>query len=101
WPAALLIEGANGAVAALGLLAIQDLCVRAAPRGNEALGYAIVIAVSNLGVALSEVIGTRISTGLSVSFPMLVVISAATTAVTALGVPLLPRELLTGQGRSD
>lgn len=94
WHAALAIEAANGFLAAPGLLAIQNLAVRATPRGHEALGYALILSVANVGVVLSEVIGAHLSTGLGLEFRTLVILNAAVTAVTIFGIPLLPRSLL-------
>lgn len=89
--AALVIEAASGFVGTLGILPLQDLAVHATPRRNEALGYAVIIAIGNLGISLSEIIGTRIASFFHLSFTALVPICALASALTLSGLLLLPR----------
>ncbi|WP_437650581.1 MFS transporter [Sorangium sp. So ce362] len=94
-PAAILTEAADGFLGGLGLLAVQELTIRAAPRGFEAVGYSLLLGASLLSGALSEVIGTRIESWFQLSIFELIVVSAAASAVALLLVPLLPRALFT------
>jgi len=93
WTAAIVIEVVNGVLAAIGLVAVQDLAVRATPRGSEALGYALIIGIANVGVSLSEVIGARLPAALGLGFGTLVLVNAAWIALSAPAVLLLPPEI--------
>ncbi|WP_433931169.1 MFS transporter [Sorangium cellulosum] len=94
-PAAFLIEAADGFLGGLGLLAVQELTIRAAPRGLEAVGYSLLLGASLLSGAISEVVGTRILSWFQLSLFELIVVSAAASAAALLLVPLLPRALFT------
>lgn len=100
-PAAFAIEIANGFIGVLGLLPLQHMYVRAAPRGGEALGYALLLSTGNFGRSVSEVIGTVIMARCSLPFSGLVLISAAASALTAVSVLLLPRTLWTHDDHPD
>lgn len=78
-------------------LALMDLAVRSTPAGCEALGFALMMSVRNFGIALSDLLGSKILDshvsvfGYSVTFETMVVINAATTLLILFFVRLLPR----------
>jgi predicted MFS family arabinose efflux permease len=93
YPAAVVIEAVNGFVGMLGLMPLHDLAARAAPRGGAALGFALILGIANLGISLSEVIGTRLAAALHLNLTAIVLISAAASACSLFSLPLLPRSL--------
>lgn len=104
---AYLIHGVIGAVAVLAELSLMDLAVRSTPRGCEALGFALMMSVRNFGIALSDVVGSKLMDQAHLSFNTLVIVNVATTTVILVFVPLLPKSLvmrkegqIAGQGSS-
>jgi predicted MFS family arabinose efflux permease len=93
-PLAFCVEAAAGFVSMLGLLPLYDLSARATPRGSEALGYSLIMAIGNFGIGLSDVWGTRIAKAFGLDFFGMIWINAATTAAILIFIPLLPRVLV-------
>jgi hypothetical protein len=91
---AILIEGGNGFLAAIGTLVIFDLSARAAPDGCEALSYSLMMAASNLSSQLSNIIGSWMYEKLHWPFMHLVWLNAGTTFLILIVVPFLPRVLM-------
>jgi predicted MFS family arabinose efflux permease len=81
----------NGFCVILAEMALMDLSVRATPRGCEALGFSLMMSVRNFGIALSDVLGSKMMDQYHFSFNSLVLINAGTTFAILLFVPLLPR----------
>jgi predicted MFS family arabinose efflux permease len=75
-------------------LSLMDLAVRSTPPGCEALGFALMMSVRNFGIALSDVVGSKLMDQAHLTFDTLVIINAATTAAVLLFVPALPRALI-------
>ena len=92
--AALVIEGVVGFVGTLAVLPLWDLCGRATPKKNEALGYSLMMSVLNLTGALSNVAGSWLYEHLHWNFKNLVWLNAGTTALVLLIVPLIPATLM-------
>jgi MFS family permease len=88
------VHSIGGFVVVLSELALMDLAVRSTPAGCEALGFSLMMSVRNFGIAMSDVIGTKMMDRFHVNFSSLVLINAATTAVILLFVPLLPRAVM-------
>ncbi len=84
----------GGAVGVISEVALMDLAVRSTPRGCEALGFALMISVRNFGIAMSDVVGSKLMDQAHFSFNTLVILNAATTAAVLLFVPALPRALV-------
>ena len=61
-------------------LSLMDLAVRSTPKGCEALGFSLMMSIRNFGIALSDVIGSKMMDDYHYSFNSLVLINAATTA---------------------
>jgi predicted MFS family arabinose efflux permease len=88
------IHAINGALGVISEVALLDLAVRSTPRGCEALGFALMISVRNFGIAMSDVVGSKLMDQAHFSFNTLVLLNAATTAAVLLFVPALPRALV-------
>jgi predicted MFS family arabinose efflux permease len=85
------IHIAGGLVGVLSELALMDLAVRSTPPGCEALGFSLMMSVRNFGIALSDVLGSKMLDDFHFSFESLVVINAATTLAVLIFVPFLPK----------
>lgn len=84
----------TGAVSVLSDLSLMDLAVRSTPRGCEGLGFALMMSVRNFGIAMSDVIGSKLMDQAHFGFTTLVLINAATTAAVLFFVPALPKALV-------
>src|SRR5579872_5157827 len=84
------IEAINGLAAALIVVTLFDLAVRAVPSACPYLGYAVLMSVNNAARALSEV--TMAS--LSLSFATVVALSAVCSVLALLVVVRLPAALI-------
>jgi predicted MFS family arabinose efflux permease len=83
-----------GFTAVLAQLAALDLATRAAPRGVEAMGYALMVSAYNISLNLSDVVGSRIWESLHRQFNWLVAINAGTTLLVLAAIPFLPAGLV-------
>lgn len=92
--AAAVIESENGLLGTLAPLALMDLAVRATPRGSESLGFSLMMSVTNIGMALSDITGSWLIDHHYATFFNLVWINAGTTALILVVIPLLPSALL-------
>jgi predicted MFS family arabinose efflux permease len=88
------VHAVTGAVSVLSELSLMDLAVRSTPRGCEGLGFALMMSVRNFGIAMSDVIGSKLMDQAHFGFTTLVLINAATTAAVLLFVPALPKALV-------
>lgn len=88
------VHAVTGALSVLSELSLMDLAVRSTPRGCEGLGFALMMSVRNFGIAMSDVIGSKLIDQAHFSFATLVFINACTTAAVLLFVPALPRSLV-------
>lgn len=87
----------SGFGAFMAQLAALDLATRAAPRGVEAMGYALMVSAYNISLNLSDVSGSWLWQHLNPHFAPLVFINAGTTLVVLLVVPFLPKRLIEGR----
>ena len=88
------VHAVTGALSVLSELSLMDLAVRSTPRGCEGLGFALMMSVRNFGIAMSDVIGSKLMDQAHFSFATLVFINAGTTAAVLLFVPALPKALV-------
>jgi predicted MFS family arabinose efflux permease len=88
------VHAVIGAIGVLAELSLMDLAVRSTPRGCEGLGFALMMSVRNFGIAMSDVIGSKLMDQAHFSFATLVLINAGTTAAVLLFVPALPKALV-------
>jgi len=91
--AAAIIESQNGLIATVAELALMDLAARATPKGNEGLGFALMMSVRNGGQALSDIFGSWLIDRHIVTFFNLVWLNAGTTALILIVIPFLPHIL--------
>jgi predicted MFS family arabinose efflux permease len=89
-----LIHSLGGFVGVLSELALMDLAVRSTPVGCEALGFSLMMSVRNFGIALSDVLGSKLMDQYHMEFSTLVWVNAGTTFVILLFVPFLPRLIM-------
>jgi predicted MFS family arabinose efflux permease len=105
---ALIIESAAGLGFTLAQLPLFDLAARSATRGSEALAYSLMIALWNLSLSFSDVLGAWLFEGGGFTIPLvnlavqlppltfkdLVWVNAGTTALVLLAIPYLPGRLV-------
>lgn len=94
-------KGTAIAIEAIGLLGytlaqlpLFDLAARATPKGSEALGYAVMLALGNLSTSISDVIGSYLFDHFKLGFKNLVWVNAGTTALVLIVIPFLPSYLV-------
>lgn len=90
---ALAVDFTYGFGFALAEVCLLDLCARSTPKGSEALGFALIVSVTNLTTQGADVIGS-VLVGAKWSFPDLVLLNAGTSLVVLILLPFLPRTLL-------
>jgi Na+/melibiose symporter-like transporter len=91
---AIVIEGVGILGYTLAQLPLFDLAARATPKGSEALGYAVMLALGNLSTSFSDVLGSLLFEKFKLTFMNLVWINAGTTALVLFVVPFLPGYLV-------
>jgi predicted MFS family arabinose efflux permease len=91
---ALVVEGLAGMGLTLAQLPLFDLAARATPKGSEALGYSLMIALWNIGLSLSDIIGSALFEKYGLTFMNLVWVNAGTTALVLVVIPFLPGRLV-------
>ena len=97
---ALVVQGLSGLLGVIVSVALMDLAGRASPRGAEAMSYSLLMSAANLGGTGSDILGSWLYEHLHVSLPALICLSAATTALALLALPLVPRALLQSHDRT-
>jgi hypothetical protein len=82
----------------LAVMPLYDVAARAAPRGSESVGYAVVLGMQTLALyAVSDVIGSYLYGHFHLTFQQLVWVDAGATLAVLAFVPALPRTLLAGR----
>jgi MFS family permease len=74
-------------------LALMDLAIRSTPAGSEGLGFSLMMSVRNFALFGTDWLGAAVLDKFHLPFNDLVLINAATTAITVPLVFLLPRTL--------
>ena len=92
--AALVLEPIAGFCFLLGIMPIHELTARASPREHEAFVFAAILSVGNAAIALSDVIGTRLSATFGLSLHELILVNAGSVLATLVLLPLVPALLL-------
>ena len=87
-------QGTSGLLGIVVGVALMDLAARATPRGGEAMAYSLLMSAANIGTTGSDVLGSWLYDKMHVPFSVLVWISAGTTALALLAIPLIPRTVL-------
>lgn len=91
---AIVIQAASGLLGIFVAVALMDLAARASPRGAEAMSYSLLMSAANLGTTCADISGSWLFVRLHNSLPPLIWISAGTTALALLALPLIPRAIL-------
>ena len=94
WLSALIIESLAGLVGTLAQLPLVDLALRATPPGNEAFGYSLMMSVWNIGLSVSDLVGSWLFARYHLNFMNLVWLNAGTTALALLAMPFLPANIV-------
>ncbi len=97
---ALIIQGTSGLLGVVVSVALMDLAARASPRGTEALAYSLLMSAANLGGTGSDILGSWLYEKAHLSLPTLICLSAGTTALALLALPLIPRAILERHDRT-
>jgi len=88
------VHAATGFCGVLAELALMDLAVRSTPKGCEGLGFALMMAIRNFGIAMSDVTGTLIMDKFHVTFHTMVAVNGTTTLLVLVFAAFLPRAVL-------
>jgi hypothetical protein len=91
---ALIIDPANQFFSELAVLPVFDLAARATPKGAEAMGFSIMMAVRNLALFGSDWAGSAYATAHNVPFDVMLVANAGFTACVLILVPFIPKSLV-------
>lgn len=91
---ALYIHSIGGFLVVLSELALMDLAVRSTPEGCEALGFSLMMSVRNFGIALSDVLGTKLLEEYHLPFNTLIWVNAGATFIILFFIPFLPRPVM-------
>ncbi len=97
---AIAIQGASGILGIFVSVALMDLAARATPRGGEAMAYSLLMSAFNLGATFSDVLGSWLYDKHHVPLPTLICISASTTLLCLLAIPLIPQSILERSDRA-
>lgn len=93
-PSAIIIQALSGLLGIFVSVALMDLAARASPVGAEAMAYSLLMSAANLGNTGADLAGAWLFERVHSSLPPLIWISAGTTALSLLFLPLIPRALL-------
>lgn len=91
---AVAISAEGAFVTTLSTLPLFDLAARAAPKGCEAMGYALLMSVWNIASSLSDVNGSWIYDTYNLTFKNLVWLNAGTSALAIFVVPFISSRLI-------
>lgn len=98
---AVVIQAASGLLGIFASVALMDLAARATPRGGEAMAYSLLMSAFNLGLTASDLLGSRLYDTHHVSLHTLICVSAGTTLLCLLALPLIPRAVLERPDRAQ
>ena len=100
--AAVAIHFLSATVGTFAAMPLYDLAARAAPKGSESFGYALVLGMQTLATyAVSDVVGSYLYGHVHLAWKQLVWIDALSTLAVLLFLPALPRALRGGQDGSS
>jgi len=91
---AIVIQALSGLLGIFVSVALMDLAAHASPVGAEAMAYSLLMSAANLGTTGADIGGAWLFEHLHSSLPPLIWISAGTTALSLLALPLIPRAIL-------
>lgn len=91
---AIVIETCNGFGYTMAEVVLMDLAVRATPKGNEGLGFSLMMSVRNLALFGTDALGSKLMETFHLSLNTMVLANATTTALAIPLVFLLPKSIL-------
>jgi hypothetical protein len=89
----MVIAAITGMTSTMALLPVYDIAARATPKGSEAIGYAVMMSVSNATHMLGDVVGSSIFEAFGRNLTPLIWIDAISTFVVLFAVPFMPKAL--------
>ncbi|MBS1718769.1 MAG: MFS transporter [Armatimonadetes bacterium] len=89
-----IIDTFNGWGYTLAELALMDLAIRATPKGNEGLGFSLMMSVRNLALFGTDKFGSHLLDQKTVSLAMLIILNTLTTFITIPLVYFLPKRIV-------
>jgi hypothetical protein len=92
-PAAVVIDGANGFLTTLWVVAMLELAAWVAPGAAAAASFALLMGASNAGGAIGDYVAAEFIERDLLSLPSVAALYAALTMLTVIAVPLLPPPL--------
>jgi Na+/melibiose symporter-like transporter len=96
--AAVAIHFASAILGTFAAMPLYDVAARAAPKGSESFGYALVLGMQTLATyGVSDVVGSYLYGHVHLTFKQLVWVDALSTLAVLLFVPVLPRALRGGR----
>ncbi|HVR04031.1 MAG TPA: MFS transporter [Polyangia bacterium] len=96
--AAVAIHLLSATLGTLAVMPFYDLAARAAPRGSESFGYALVLGMQTLATyGVSDVVGSYLYGQVHLTFKQLVWVDALSTLAVLAFLPALPRALRAGR----
>jgi hypothetical protein len=100
--AAVAIHFGTALVGTFATMPLYDVAARAAPRGSESFGYALILGMQTLATyAVSDVVGSWLYGHVHLSFKQLVWVDALSTLAVLAFLPVVPRALRAGrEGRA-
>jgi BT1 family len=92
-PAAIAIDGANGFLTTLWVVAMMEMSAWVAPGTAAAAGFALLMGATNAGSALGDYLAADLVEWEWLRLPGIAALYAGLTLLTAVAVPLLPSAL--------
>jgi len=93
--AALVIEALVGLIGSLGALPVYDLAARAAPKGSESFGFALMMSIRSIALfVISDPLGSLLYGRYHLGLGQLALVNAGSTLAVLLLIPLLPAALI-------
>lgn len=92
-PAAIAIDGADGFLTTLWVVAMMEMAAWVAPKAAAATGFALLMGASNAGGAIGDYLAAEFLEWGLLSFPGIAAFYAALAMLTVIVVPLLPKAL--------
>jgi hypothetical protein len=99
-PAAIAIDGANGFLTTLWVVAMMEMAAWVAPGAAAAAGFALLMGASNAGGAIGDYLAADFVEWGLLGLPGVSALYAALTMLTVIAVPLLPQALFGPRGVS-
>jgi predicted MFS family arabinose efflux permease len=97
-PAAIAIDGTNGFLTTLWVVAMMEMAAWVAPGAAAAAGFALLMGASNAGGAIGDYLAAGFLEWGFLSLPAVAALYAGLTMLTVIAVPFLPQALFGSRG---